>query len=84
MLEIKDRDILKFIDGDIFKSDVKKSIDQWLKADDQNLSDIQIMKTIAHESESLKKYNTIDADAEWVSFASKLNEGNHEPTNTEL
>ncbi len=78
MLEIKDRDILKFIDGELTKGDVKESIDQWLKADDENLSDVQLMKTVVNESAGLKDINPVDVDAEWAFFTANIKNENPE------
>jgi len=67
MSEIKDKDILNFLEGNLSKKD-KEAIRTWAYESVENAQDLAFTQKIYKASKGLKVYNPVDANNEWASF----------------
>ena len=67
MSEIKDKDILNFLEGNLSKKD-KEAIRTWAYESVENAQDLAFTQKIYKASKGLKVYNPVDADNEWAWF----------------
>jgi len=71
MSEIKDLDILKFLEGNLKKKD-KEAIRTWAYESVENAQNLAFTQKIFKASGGLKLYNPVDADNEWAAFEEKM------------
>ncbi len=73
MLEIKNRDILKFLDGTSSKKG-REAMRTWAYESVENAQDLAFTQKIYKESNKLSEYNPVDVESEWSMFLDKTNE----------
>ena len=71
MSEIKDKDILNFLEGNLSKKD-KEAIRTWAYESVENAQDLAFTQKIFRASKGLKAYNPVDDGDEWAAFKGKL------------
>ena len=71
MSEIKDTDILSFLEGNLKKKD-KEAIRTWAYESVENAQDLAFTQKIFRASKGLKAYNPVDDGDEWAAFKGKL------------
>lgn len=71
MQNLKDKDILMYLDGEASEMQVK-SINEWADSSAENKVSLQLSQRIHREIDLLKNYNPVDVDQEWSDFSNKL------------
>lgn len=68
MPKIKERDILKFLDGrsDPFEL---KSLQDWTQEDNTRIAELEGIQLVYDESEQINSYEHVDIDLEWLAFS---------------
>lgn len=80
MLNLKDRDILLYLDGSASKQEVD-AVTEWVEQSADNAQSLVEFEKLHREIDLLKSYNPVNVEAEWNSFQSLISDHS---TKTEL